>query len=189
MSKINNIFYPEECFVSLCSFPKHKENALKLLKLIPTNVKEIILSKGIHVTDFFNQSINPDISIDGECLGYFINGGRAIYLIPKNIFSDDALVGLMAHELAHAYIFLTSPLKRAVLSFYYRIKIKNESEEVRFRYKYYNEKLKGEEYYADCLVRKWGLESYQKKLWVEEAEKMKKENLCPSQSEPVVSSK
>lgn len=155
---------PEEHFILLCSCPHHRDAALKLYNVLPKKIRYMIDSHWIHITDWFDKSSNPRKSIDGERLGCFIEGGRAIYITPKMIFSEEALIGLFAHEIAHVYIYYQS--FRFLSRFYYRVKFRYQSNDVRLRYNYYK-KSPDEEYHADCLVRKWGLGDYREKLWSE----------------------
>ena len=163
---------PEEAFLSLCCFSHHRENSAKLFRILPDKVRKRMIKHYIHVTDFFDRSIDPNVSIDGERLAYFIERGRAIYLVPKNIFSTEAFMGLLAHEIAHAYIFHSSPIVKLISKLYYKLKFINQSQQIKQRYRLY-EKQPEEEYHADCLVCKWGFKDYQNKLWAEMCEKAK----------------
>jgi hypothetical protein len=90
-----------------------------------------------------------------EPLGFYLEGGRALYIIPKyNLFSEDCIKGLIVHETAHAYIYFKSPLFRIIAKFYYKIKFLFSSNQIKRLY-YYSH-YPHEELYADTLANKWG---------------------------------
>lgn len=167
IKKIDYSLPYSERFTSICILPQHKKACLKLLLLLPKKVLKKIEKNRLSVTDLFDASSDPNKHIEKETLGIFKEGSRCIYLTRKNIFSEEALIGLICHEVAHAYIDFLNPLKKSFSKNIYKLKFKLQTKNIQKRYFYYDEKEKWNEYYADSLVKKWGLSFYQETLWKE----------------------
>jgi hypothetical protein len=158
---------PVEAFTSICTYPHHKRGAIRLFGLLPERVRNVLNKNFVHVTDIFDKSLDPNSPIEGETLAFFKEGGRAIYLTPKTIFSEEGFMGLLAHEIAHTYVYHSPKIVRFFSRKYYSLKFRNLPYGIRRMYFSYPPEKQAEEYHADALVRKWGFKEFQNKLWTE----------------------
>lgn len=137
---------PINIFSSLCMYEKHRRLANEVYIKFPQKIKNIISKRNIHVTDIYYASKNPVSRVNNEPLGLYEKNTKSIHIIPKrDILSDSALKGLVAHEMGHAYIDISGNL---ILRLIFKIKFFRIPEHLR-SHNY-------EEDYADWLAKKWG---------------------------------
>jgi len=134
---------------NLCFSKQYMAPVNEVLDKIPLKIKKRFPYFLYSITDLFDMSLNPYTKINGEILGkVFTNDRRIVYLTRKaDIFSEDAIKGLVIHEIAHAYI---GKFSKWYLKLYFWFKFKNIQNILK--------PLCSEELYADWLAKKWGFE-------------------------------
>lgn len=142
-------------FLALCIYERHSRLTKEVYDRFPEKIRNKIEKNGIHVTDMFYESKRPTEKVNMELMGFYIEGHRAIHIIPKHdVFSDECFKGLIAHETAHACIYFTPLITRKIVKLFYKIKFALSSENVRWLYK--SSYDPPEELHADTVAKKWG---------------------------------
>ena len=142
-------------FCTLCIYERHTRLIKEVYSRFPRKIKEKIEKNWIYVTDIFDESKKPFEKVHMENMAFYIDGGNAIYLIPKHgVFSDECFKGLIAHETAHACIYFTPQIQRIILRWIYKIKFNLSGSYIHWLYKSSNKPY--EELHADTLAKKWG---------------------------------
>ena len=142
-------------FYALCIYERHSRLIKEVYSRFPKKIINKIEKNGIHVTDMFYESKSPTEKVDMELMGFYIEGHRAIYIIPKHgVFSDECFKGLIAHETAHACIYFTPYIQRMIIKLLYKIKFNFSNNPIHWLYK--NSNNSPEELHADSLATRWG---------------------------------
>lgn len=119
---------------------------------LPKSVREKLNKNHVMMCDSAYTILNYDPKKPGIPLGFFDRKSKLIDLIPESTWelSDDALIGVMAHETAHAYIKISNPIIKKIMIMIFTYRFSRLSEE---KQKFY---IKPGELYANAVACKWG---------------------------------